>query len=204
MEKMRKLRADIADNDSAERFTKKFGVDMYFGRARFISRREVDIDGTTVRFIKSVVATGGSPRLPAIDGLQEAYEKQNWSNPVILTNLTIFNLTSLPESIGIIGTFVVITHIFLSCFCVFINISNCIKFKTDTLSMHKHIVVTAKFFFFLYIFFFGLFQMHSDIVSMLHFTDNIGHKGAGPIGCELAQAFARWVDCISDLKTSLC
>ena len=31
MERMRRLRARISDNDSAERFSKALGVDMYFG-----------------------------------------------------------------------------------------------------------------------------------------------------------------------------
>jgi len=36
MERMRKIRAEISGNDSAERFQKQLGVDVYLGHARFL------------------------------------------------------------------------------------------------------------------------------------------------------------------------
>ena len=36
MERLRRLRADISHNDSAERFT-KLGIDVYMGRGEFTS-----------------------------------------------------------------------------------------------------------------------------------------------------------------------
>ena len=37
MERMRKIRAHIAENDSANRFSKALGVDVYLGNAKFTS-----------------------------------------------------------------------------------------------------------------------------------------------------------------------
>ena len=38
MERMRKIRAEISENDSVERFHKYLGADTYLGEAKFISR----------------------------------------------------------------------------------------------------------------------------------------------------------------------
>ncbi|EGD80540.1 mercuric reductase [Salpingoeca rosetta] len=104
MERMRRLRAEIADNDSAQRFTQKLGVNVYLGRAKFTGKREVVVnDDVHLKFQKCVIATGGSPRLPAIDGLSDAYQAQNPEHPLILTNESIFNLTELPARLGVIG-----------------------------------------------------------------------------------------------------
>ena len=43
MARMRRLRADIAPNDSAARF-RDLGVDVYLGHARFVSAREIVVD----------------------------------------------------------------------------------------------------------------------------------------------------------------
>lgn len=45
MERMRKIRADIAENDSAQRFSKGLGIDLYLGNAKFVGRNKVEING---------------------------------------------------------------------------------------------------------------------------------------------------------------
>ena len=95
MERMRRLRARIAPNDSAERFSRELGVDVFMGRARFTSENTVDVDGTALAFSKAVIATGGTAAVPPIPGLGDA---------PYLTNATVFNLTSLPRRLGVIGT----------------------------------------------------------------------------------------------------
>jgi pyruvate/2-oxoglutarate dehydrogenase complex dihydrolipoamide dehydrogenase (E3) component len=35
MTRMKKIRADIAENDSAQRFGKNMGIDLFFGHAKF-------------------------------------------------------------------------------------------------------------------------------------------------------------------------
>ena len=106
MERMRRLRAQIADNDSAKRFTQKMGVDVFFGHGKFTGKSEVEVNGQRLKFMKCIIATGGSPRLPAIDGLRDAYTGQSQTAPRILTNESVFNLTELPESFAVIGTYV--------------------------------------------------------------------------------------------------
>lgn len=93
MERMRKLRADIAPNDSAEKF-RDLGADVFIGNGRFTGPGTIDVDGTELRFKKAIIATGGRAQAPPIPGLDEVD---------YLTNETIFSLTELPKRIGIIG-----------------------------------------------------------------------------------------------------
>ena len=94
MERMRRLRAQIAPNDSAERFSRELGIDVFIGRARFTGEDTVEVGGETLRFKKAVVATGGSAAVPPIPGLDSA---------PYLTNATVFNLITLPKRLGVIG-----------------------------------------------------------------------------------------------------
>ena len=93
MERLRRLRAEISGNDSAERF-KKLGVDVFIGQGRFTGSDSVEVGGTTLRFAKAVIATGARASAPAIPGLAEAG---------YLTNETVFNLTALPPRLLVIG-----------------------------------------------------------------------------------------------------
>ena len=94
MERMRRLRAQIAPNDSAERFSRELGVDVFIGHGRFAGAQSLEVGGETLTFSKAVVATGGTAAVPPIPGLREA---------PYLTNATVFNLTSLPARLGVIG-----------------------------------------------------------------------------------------------------
>ncbi len=87
MERMRRLRAGIAPNDSVQRFTEDVGVDMFMGRGRFTGANTIEVNGVTLNFAKAVIATGGTAAIPPIPGLAEA---------PYLTNATLFNLTELP------------------------------------------------------------------------------------------------------------
>ena len=96
MERMRKLRSEIAPNDSAARFT-ELGVDVFLGSGRFTSDHQIEVDGTqlsTLNFRKAVIATGARAAMLPIAGLAEAAP---------LTNETVFSLEELPESIVVIG-----------------------------------------------------------------------------------------------------
>ena len=72
MERMRRIRADISPNDSALRFSQHYGVDVYFGSARFTGPTTVGVNGTSLRFAKAVIATGARAAVPSIPGLEEA------------------------------------------------------------------------------------------------------------------------------------
>lgn len=93
MARMRRLRADIAPHDSAQRFA-DLGVDVFIGRGEFTGRDRVTVNGKTLVFSKAVVATGGTAAIPPIPGLAEA---------PYLTNASVFNLTELPPRLGIVG-----------------------------------------------------------------------------------------------------
>jgi len=94
MERMRRIRARISDDDSAARYRDEFGVDVFLGNARFTGPGTVDVDGTVLRFKKAVVATGARATAPPIEGLAEAG---------YLTNETVFELTERPKRLAVIG-----------------------------------------------------------------------------------------------------
>jgi pyruvate/2-oxoglutarate dehydrogenase complex dihydrolipoamide dehydrogenase (E3) component len=93
MERMRRIRSDISSHDSAARFT-AMGIDVYRGRARFLGPRMIEVAGSTLHFKRCVIATGGRPAVPAIEGMSQV---------PFLTNMSLFNLTSRPRRLAIIG-----------------------------------------------------------------------------------------------------
>jgi pyruvate/2-oxoglutarate dehydrogenase complex dihydrolipoamide dehydrogenase (E3) component len=93
MEGKRRIRNRIGRYDSVERL-KAAGIDVFFGAARFKDRRAIEVDGKTLRFKKALIATGVRPLDPKIPGLAEAR---------YLTNENVFDLTSYPRRLLIIG-----------------------------------------------------------------------------------------------------
>nr|MCU0539901.1 FAD-dependent oxidoreductase [Desulfobacterales bacterium] len=93
MERMRRLRAAIAPNDSAKRFS-GLGVDVFIGSGRFVDAHTLEVAGETLRFKKAVIATGARASAPPIPGLDEV---------AYLTNETLFSLTELPKRLAVIG-----------------------------------------------------------------------------------------------------
>ena len=93
MARMRRLRADIAHNDSVARAT-SLGVDVFLGDGRFVGPDSLEVAGATLRFKRAVIASGARASAPPIPGLAEAGYR---------TNETIFTLTTLPPRLGVIG-----------------------------------------------------------------------------------------------------
>ena len=97
MERMRRIRATISQDDAAERF-RDAGVDVYLGEGRFLSDRAVAVTGPAgdreLRFRRAVIATGARPQAPPIRGLDRCD---------YLTNETVFSLTERPERLAVIG-----------------------------------------------------------------------------------------------------
>ncbi len=85
--------AAIAPHDSQERF-EGLGVRVIRAPARFVSPREIEVEGGRIRARRIVVATGSSPAVPPIPGLAEVPH---------LTNETVFDLTERPEHLIVIG-----------------------------------------------------------------------------------------------------
>ncbi|PQO24043.1 dihydrolipoamide dehydrogenase [Rhodobacteraceae bacterium WD3A24] len=85
--------AAIAPHDSVERF-EGLGVRVIQDWARFTSPREVTAGGHVIRARRFVVATGSSPFVPPIPGLNET---------PYLTNETVFGLRERPDHLIVIG-----------------------------------------------------------------------------------------------------
>ena len=93
MERMRRLRADLAPADSAERF-RGLGVDVFFGEGAFQNHHAIAIGGQTLRFRRAVIATGARAEVPSIPGLADV--------PYV-TNETLFELTEPPRHLVVLG-----------------------------------------------------------------------------------------------------
>ena len=98
MARMRQLRAKLSRIDSAARF-RELGVDVFFGGGRFSGTKTVEVRGSdgaeaTLHFRRAIIATGGRPATPAIDGLADAG---------FMTNETIFDLERAPEHLLVVG-----------------------------------------------------------------------------------------------------
>ena len=95
MERMRRLRASISPVDSAERYAKDLGVDVFLGKGVFTGPNTIEVDGQALHFARAVIATGGTASIPPIPGLEQA---------PILTNANVFNLTELPKRVAVVGS----------------------------------------------------------------------------------------------------
>jgi len=93
MERMRRIRSQISQADSAQRY-KKLGVDVFIGSGKFLDSETVEVDGKQLKFSKCILATGARAVAPEIPGLAEAG---------YLNNENLFNLTELPKRLGVIG-----------------------------------------------------------------------------------------------------
>ena len=87
--------AEIAPNDSVERFT-GLGVRVIRGTARFTGPAEVEAADTRIRARRFVIATGSSAAVPPIPGLEAG-------GVPYLTNETVFDLDRAPEHLVVIG-----------------------------------------------------------------------------------------------------
>jgi pyruvate/2-oxoglutarate dehydrogenase complex dihydrolipoamide dehydrogenase (E3) component len=83
----------IAPNDSVERFT-GLGVRVIIGAARFKDRRTVAVGELEIKARRFVLATGSSPAVPPIPGLDQV---------PYFTNETIFDLAECPRRLVVIG-----------------------------------------------------------------------------------------------------
>ena len=93
MERMRRIRADIAPVDGAPRY-RGLGVDVFLGSGRFVAADAVVVNGALLRCRRAIIATGARAAAPPIPGLEQAG---------YLTNETIFSLTELPPRLTVIG-----------------------------------------------------------------------------------------------------
>ena len=93
MERMRSVRARVAEHDDPERF-RKMGVDVVFGSARLEAPDRVSVDGRVLQSSRIVIATGALPSAPPIEGLETAG---------FLTHANAFDQDELPARIAMVG-----------------------------------------------------------------------------------------------------
>jgi len=94
LERMRARRAKIAPHDSRERF-ESLGVDVFRGEARFVSPRQVEVNGQRLRARNFVIATGSRAVVPKIKGVESV---------PYFTNETIFEeVKEKPENMIVLG-----------------------------------------------------------------------------------------------------
>lgn len=94
MERMRRLRSQIAPHDSAARF-RSLGIDVFIGDAKFTGADTIEVAGQTLKFARACIATGARPATPAIPGLEETG---------FLNNENVFTLTQLPRRLAVLGS----------------------------------------------------------------------------------------------------
>lgn len=93
--RMRERRAEIEPHDSKERF-EGLGVDVFLGRAKFVSPHEIEIDGgTRLSAANFVIATGSKALVLPLPGLDRV---------PFYTNETLFDeMTEAPHSLLVLG-----------------------------------------------------------------------------------------------------
>ena len=84
----------ILAHETVEQFEEK-GIDVVMGEAKFTSPSSMRVGDREYSFDTSVIATGSSPRMIDIDGLDEEY---------ILTNQNVFTQDSIPKKLLVIGS----------------------------------------------------------------------------------------------------
>ena len=83
----------IQVHDSTERF-ESLGVEVIYGEGQFTDSQTFEVQGRQLKARTYLIATGGRPGLPPIDGLKETG---------YLTNLDVFSIEARPASLVVIG-----------------------------------------------------------------------------------------------------
>jgi pyruvate/2-oxoglutarate dehydrogenase complex dihydrolipoamide dehydrogenase (E3) component/uncharacterized membrane protein YdjX (TVP38/TMEM64 family) len=93
MERVQNIIKKVEPHDSVERYT-ALGVDCISGEAKITSPYTVDVNGKTLCTRNIVIATGASPFIPPIPGLNQVK---------YLTSDTVWNIRKLPKRFVILG-----------------------------------------------------------------------------------------------------
>ena len=93
MSRVQNVIKKIEPHDSVERFT-GLGVECLQGEARIVDPYHVEVNGQTFSTQNIVIATGGTPRVPAVEGVETV---------PYYTSDTFWELETLPERFLVIG-----------------------------------------------------------------------------------------------------
>jgi len=84
----------IQKHDEPEYIQDKYNVETKFGSPQFVDNHTIDLNGEKITSRYFVIATGSAPVIPPIEGIGDVS---------YITNLQIFSLDKLPESLAVIG-----------------------------------------------------------------------------------------------------
>ncbi len=93
MAHVRTVRENVYEEEKPEVF-EKMGIDVHIGPAEFLDKHRIQVGEKTFSSKTFLISTGSSPFVPPIEGIQDV---------PFLTNETIFDLVSLPDSMVVIG-----------------------------------------------------------------------------------------------------
>ncbi|MEW8563139.1 MAG: FAD-dependent oxidoreductase [Candidatus Thiodiazotropha sp.] len=93
MERVQRVVTEVEPHDSVERYT-DLGVDVIEGEARITSPYSVEVNGVELRTPHIIVATGASPFVPPIAGIDQID---------YLTSDNLWQLRELPERLLVLG-----------------------------------------------------------------------------------------------------
>lgn len=93
MERVQHVVKAIEPHDSVERYT-KLGVDCITGAAKILDPWRIEVNGKVITTKNIVVATGGSPLVPPIPGIEDV----NY-----VTSDTVWNLREKPKRMVVLG-----------------------------------------------------------------------------------------------------
>ena len=93
MGRVREVISIIQKHDSPERF-RSLGAEVRFGQPKFVDDHTVEMDGERISAGKWIIATGSSPAIPPVEGLENI---DYW------TNENIFLQEKLPEKLLVLG-----------------------------------------------------------------------------------------------------
>lgn len=93
IQRVHRLQALLSPHDSPTHF-KDLGIDLFLGSGHFTSLNTLDVKNQTIHFKKAIIVTGTEAAPLKVAGL----EPQDY-----LTNQNIFNLTTLPPRLAVIG-----------------------------------------------------------------------------------------------------
>jgi dihydrolipoamide dehydrogenase len=95
MQRVHQVIKKIEPHDSVERY-EGLGVECFQGEAKIISPWEVEVNGKKLRTKNIVIATGGSPLLPAFEGLEQVKDD-------ILVSENLWDIKELPKKLVVLG-----------------------------------------------------------------------------------------------------
>lgn len=93
MNRVKDVIAKVYEGESVDKLGED-GIEFLQGYARFVSPKEILVNGQTYSAKKYIISTGSSPFIPPIRGIKDV---------PILDNASLFKLNKLPDSVIILG-----------------------------------------------------------------------------------------------------